>query len=357
MKRLRFFSLTVGMVALFALRAEPQVPATNGAPSFNEVFDLVHAHLAGVSDADLNRIAVRAFVLALDPQVALVTNNNRSVATDETLLINTTNVFDGNIAYLRISRVSDGLAKTVREAYAKLNDSNKLSGMVLDLRYTGGDDYAAAGAAAGLFVAKEQALLDWGEGVVKSKANNAAINIPVAVLINRQTSGAAEALAAVLRETESGLLLGTRTAGLAMIFQEFPFGTGQKLRVATAPIKLGDGSALALKGVNPDIAVEVSPQDERTYYADAFSPVAQSNRPVSSGLSLTNRAIGTNRVERRPRFDEAELVRERKAGIPLDSDLPVLRESAPEKPLVRDPVLARALDLLKGLAVVRATRS
>ena len=142
-----------------------------------------------------------------------------------------------------------------------------------------------------------------------------------------------------------------------MVYQEFPLETGQKLRVATAPIKLADGSALALQGVSPDIVVEVSPQDERAYYNDAFSSVAQSNRLVSSGLSLTNRASGTNRVERRPRFDEAALVRERKAGVALDSDLPISRDSAPEKPLVRDPVLARALDLLKGLAVVRATRS
>ena len=29
----------------------------------------------------------------------------------------------------------------------------------------------------------------------------------------------------------------------------------------------------------------------------------------------------------------------------------------PEKPLLRDPALARAVDLLKGLAVVRASRN
>jgi len=34
----------------------------------------------------------------------------------------------------------------------------------------------------------------------------------VAILVNRQTAGAAEALAAVLRETGAGLVLGTSTA-------------------------------------------------------------------------------------------------------------------------------------------------
>ena len=344
-------------MGLFSLPAGSQVPATNGAPSFAEIFDLVHAHLAGMSDAELNRIAVQALVSALSPRVALVTNGNRNALIEEPLLVNATNLFDGDVACVRVGRVGDGLAKAVREAYAQLSASKKLDGMVLDLRYAQGDDYAAAGATAELFIAKEKALLDWGNGVMKSKVNNAAINLPVAVLINRQTSGAAEALAAVLRETESGLLLGSRTAGQAVLCQEFTLETGQKLRVATTPIKLGNGSVLTSEGVSPDIAVEVSPQDERTYYADAFSSAAQTNRQVSSRPSLTNHASGTNRVETGPRFDEAELVRERKAGILLDSEPPILRESPLEKPLVRDPVLARALDLLKGLAVVRATRS
>ena len=72
--------------------------------------------------------------------------------------------------------------------------------------------------------------------------------LPVAVLVNRQTAGAAEALAAVLRETGAGLILGSRTAGQAMVAQEFPLKNGERLRIATAPVQLGDGSALAGAG-------------------------------------------------------------------------------------------------------------
>ena len=64
---------------------------------------------------------------------------------------------------------------------------------------------------------------------------------------------------------------------------------------------------------------------------------------------MTNQAGGTNRVVRRPRFNEAELVRERREGI-SEADVTALREREPEKPVVSDPALARALDLLKGLA-------
>ena len=49
-------------------------------------------------------------------------------------------------------------------------------------------------------------------------------------------------------------------------------------------------------------------------------------------------------------------MRERREGI-SEADMTALREPEPEKPLVSDPALARALDLLKGLALVRQSQS
>jgi hypothetical protein len=178
----------------------------------------------------------------------------------------------------------------------------------------------------------------------------------VAVLVNRQTSGAAEALAAVLREAGSGLILGNRTAGQAMIAQDFPLKNGERLRIATAPIKLGDGSTMSDQGLKPDITVEVAAADERGYYSDAYKVPKRAELLAGAGLTFTNRAGGTNRVVRRPLFNEAELVRERREGI-SEADITALEERELEKPMVTDPVLARALDLLKGLALVRQSHS
>ena len=49
-------------------------------------------------------------------------------------------------------------------------------------------------------------------------------------------------------------------------------------------------------------------------------------------------------------------MRERREGI-SEADLTAPRDRELDKPLVNDPALARALDLLKGLALVRQTRS
>ncbi len=80
------------------------------------------------------------------------------------------------------------------------------------------------------------------------------------------------------------------------------------------------------------------------------------NLLASEGLSLTNQTNGTIHLVRRARYNEAELVRERREGV-SESDLTALRVREPEKPLVQDPALARALDLLRGLALVRQSRS
>jgi carboxyl-terminal processing protease len=251
---------------------------------------------------------------------------------------------------VRIARVADGLAGEISGSYERVKATNKVNGIVLDLRYADGSDYKAATDAASLFVSKSQPLLNWGNGVVSAQENANAIRVPVAVLVNHKTSGASEALAAMVRATGVGLILGSRTAGGAMVMEDFPLKSGEHLRIGSAPVTLGDGSPLSTQGLKPDIDVTVSEEQERAYYADAFLVVT--NKP--NDLSATNEASATNQT--RVRLNEAELVREHRAGENPD-EMTAKRPPEPQAPVVSDPALARALDLLKGLAVVRDSKS
>jgi hypothetical protein len=350
--------LLLGLVAAGPFGQTPlKAQTTNQLSEFQEVYDLVRDNVAGIKPEELDHAAAVGLALALSPRVSLVTNYasvSAGNSSDAPLLLKS-NLFEGQIAYARVGRVSEGLAAAIKSACNQLISTNKLKGVVLDLRFAGGDDYPAAGAAADLFIRKEQPLLNWGTGEYHSKHSDDDFNVPVAALVNRQTSGAAEALAAVLRQSGAGLVLGSKTAGQAMVAREFPLKNGDRLRVATARIMLGDGTALSAQGVTPDIAVQVSAADERMYYADPFKALAKTE--LVSSLNATNSAAGTNRLARRPRFNEAELVRERREGINLDGDLPPERQVEADKPSVQDPALARALDVLKGLAVVRQAPS
>jgi hypothetical protein len=341
-------TLMLALAGSGSLRAEPAAAT----PDFQEVYDLIREHLADVSPADLNQIAVQSLLSALGPKASLVgpaTENTNDLA-----LVSKSSLFDGPIAYLRVSRVTEGLDQAVRQSWQALAATNKLNGMVLDLRYASGTDYAAAAATADLFIRKEQPLFDWGQGMVRSKEKTESISTPLAVLVNKQTAAAAEALAAALRETGAGLILGSRTAGAAMIAQEYPLKDGERLRIAASPIQLGDGTNLTSQGIKPDIAVEVSAADERAYYADAYKELSRPGPPIASGVGAPNVASGTNRT-RRPRFNEAELVRERRNGVVADADISADGGDT-DRPVIRDPVLSRALDFLKGLSVIRQTR-
>ncbi len=341
------------LAALFLAAASVAPAATNDAPDFNEVLGLVRTHLPGATDADLNRAAVDGLLAALRGKVAIVGKDLPEARTNAPLA--RASLLEENVAYLRVARLGAPLASDCAAAFAQLAATNKLIGITLDLRFAEGEDYATAAAVADLFQAKARPLIDWGEGVVRSKEKSDAIRLPVAVLVNGESSGAAEALAAVLRETGAGLILGGATAGRAMIGQDFPLKNGQRLRVATLPVKIGDGTALTTRGLKPDIEVQVSAADERVFLEDPYGTTPRLATTSAGGLSLTNPPTGTNRVTRRPRPNEADLVRARREGLNLDGELPEPRNPEPIKPLLRDPVLARAVDLLKGLAVVRAS--
>ncbi len=350
-------SALAGLVLWFGSQAFTKAQTASQTPDFKEVFETVRSNLTGVSEADLNRAAVEGFVTALGPKVKLLGEGAESGHDAAGPPLTKTSLFDGAIAYVRIGQVADGLAQKMRETCARLTSSNKLNGLVLDLRYAGGEDYAAAAAVGDLFQKSERPLLNWGTGMVQSKEKTDAINLPVAVLVNRQTVRAAEALAGLLRETGTGLILGSQTAGEAMVARDFTLKSGERLRIATGSVQLGDGSALPTQGLKPDISVEVSPSDERLYFSDAFKVPASAKAPSPGSLAAsTNQATATNLVAHRVR-NEADLVRERRDGNTLEEDSPRRRGPEPERPVVRDPALARALDLLKGLAVVRQARS
>jgi hypothetical protein len=328
--------------------------------SFKEVYELLRTNLAGMSEAELNRAAVQGLLSQLQPQVSVL--NQATAPADKTpgnAPAITTAVYDAAYASVRIGRFGPETARQFADAYQHLAGSNRLKGLVLDLRFATGEDYAAAAAVADNFFKSEQPLLDWGEGLKKSTNKSQAIGQPVIVLVNKKTSGAPEALAALLRAYDLGLVLGAKTAGHAGIAREFTLTNGQRLRIAAAPLKIGDNHPLALGGLAPDIEVTENPEDEQAWFNDPYKSLAKPERVAALNGNSTNdtRQASTNRSSRR-RINEAELVRMQRDGQTpdLETNL-VIRDPAPVRPAVQDPALARALDLLKGLAVVQRNRT
>ena len=341
------FSFAAGLVLLLELQAvalKAAVAGVTNAPDLDQVRQLIRANLIGVTDAELDHHAFDGLLQGFRGKVRLL-NAPTTTAEPSLNLVRTTMLEEG-IGYLQVRTVATGLADEVATVSQAMEATNKLKGIVLDLRFAEGDDYAAAVTVANLFVADERELLDWGSGMIKSVPKTNALTWPVAVLVNNETIGSPEALAAMLRESGAGLLLGSTTRGVAMTAREFPLNNGQRLRIAITPVKLAGETPLAA-GVPPDIQVTVPVANERMFLNDPFAVVSKITTATNSTLTATNRPV------RRTRTTEADLVRARREGLSLDGDLPPQREPDTEPRLIRDPALARAVDLLKGLAVVR----
>lgn len=305
------------------------------APPLDEVLGLLRSHLAGVTEAELNAAAVQGLVDRLRPRVFLLTNPPPASAPEPPPLLARTNLFEGGLACLRVGRVAAGLAEAVRDTLQSWRAAGELRGVVLDLRFAGGEDLAAAAAVADLFVAEPHPLIEWEATRQTATAKTNAFPWRLAVLVNRETRGAAEALAAALHELRLALLLGNTTAGEAAVYREFPLSTGQRLRLMVSAVKVGPaGRALTPAGLAPDIRVEVAEADERRFVEDPFY--------LPAGAGTGTRAA---------RLTEADLVRMHREGLG-SAGARARRPEPTEGPRVSDPVLARALDLLKSLAIL-----
>ncbi|MBI3192805.1 MAG: hypothetical protein HYZ36_09080, partial [Pedosphaera parvula] len=299
------------LVAATLLPARLNAADTNAGPSFQEVYSLVRSNLTGVDEAELDQIALEGLLSQLQGKVAIVTNVPPAEAGDPNApLVSTNRVFEGVYGYLRVDRVNAGLADQFKTVFQQLNSSNKLSGLVLDLRFAAGKDYASAMAVADQFVQTEKAVLMVGDTTLRSSTKDNPIRLPVAVLVNQKTKGAAEALAGVLRRNNVALIIGGKTAGDVVMFQEFPLSNGRRLRVASSLVRYGDGQTLPSKGIKPDIMVDVSPDTEKAYLEDPY-------KLVGGSPTLFAADSGTNRPA--PRLiNEAELVRRHREGLSSD---------------------------------------
>src|SRR5437773_1404839 len=147
MKKLHL-TLAVGICSLLVGSGNLPAADTNTLPQFKEIYDLLRAQLKGVKEEDLESAAVKGLLAQLQSQVTLVTNAPGTNAPAEGPALSSIALFDDAYAYLRVARVGSGLANQLASAYQQMTATNRLKGLVLDLRFAGGQDYAAAAAVA-----------------------------------------------------------------------------------------------------------------------------------------------------------------------------------------------------------------
>lgn len=327
MKSLRNILLLFAAVAV--VLAGPSRLTADQPSQFESVFQLVRTNLVGIDAERFDRDALRSLLRRMDGQVELL-KPGRAV-TLETDLVEPVRRFDQRYGYLRVRHVEAGLAESILEEVRDFDPSGESRGLMLDLRFATGENYDEAVKAVNNFIGRDETQLVVGKRQLRTTLNTNLIAGPVAILVNAETVGAAEALAGLLRRNDVGLLIGSRTAGKVKVFSQFSLADGSQLRVATDEVRLGDGRAVSQDGLAPDIEVRLDPDAERRFFGDAYA-LPKGRQKRQHGL-----------------VNEAELVRQLKQRLNPDSVLPEAAGKKESGREVFDPVLGRALDLLKGL--------
>lgn len=170
-------------------------------------------------------------------------------------------VLDNNIGYIRIWSFDNNIYKQFKAEYDKFD--GKIDGLIIDLRNNSGGLVDETLNIADLLVPAGDALRlkykDGKEKVYKTTDKNE-IQIPLVVLVNKNSASASEILAGIIKDTSKGLIIGTKTFGKGIVQTVEKLGDRGALAITTSKYYTPSGVEIHKNGIEPNITVEL-PQE------------------------------------------------------------------------------------------------
>ena len=193
------------------------------------------------------------------------------------------------MGYARASGIHAGAGKEIVSTLEAWQAEGKF-GAILDLRGVGGRAEEEVGTIARGFADKNSGKLYeyskrdgseiQGHGIGAS-SETPRLGIPLMVLVDEGTTGAAELLAAVLGGGVKGaMIIGRETSGDPLLREPHKLSTGRYALLATRRLETADGTVYAgANGVRPDVAIGAAALDETVYEPD--EPVLRKGKTLS----------------------------------------------------------------------------
>jgi Peptidase family S41 len=291
-----------------------------------------------ITDTELNRATVEGLLMRLPRGITLLTGKESVHAAAPGAFYS--EVLAGRIGYIRLGFLNNTNLQALDRALNSFA-GKKVNDLIVDLRASPAtSDLSLAADFAKRFCPKDKPIFTLRKPAgrrdrVFSSDREPAFRGLIMVLVDGDTTGAAEAIAAALRFYNKALVIGQPTAGRAAEYSDLTLPDGKILRVAVAEMISPDGSSLFPEGLKPDLPVEMPLAEKRRIFQSSSEKgmdpfIYDTSRPHMSEAALL---AGTN-----PELEAAEAAQQR-------------RGRAPEKPAPHDTVLQRALDVMTSLEV------
>lgn len=176
-------------------------------------------------------------------------------------------MMDDGIGYIELITFNERSALAMTEAMLAL-DSQGAKAIILDLRYNGGGLLDRCIDIARLFVPEGTVVTIKGKSFEETTyvSQGPGIDKPLFVLVNGGTASASEILAGAIQDYQVGTLIGTTTFGKGLVQSLYPLRDGSALTVTEQGYLTSGGKDINGVGIEPDIVVEVTPEEEEAIY-------------------------------------------------------------------------------------------
>ena len=175
-----------------------------------------------------------------------------------------TSRMQGKAGYVRIATFGPNVARSVATQAAELIKAGA-TGLVVDVRNSAGGELQAGLTVARHFVPSGTLAMKEVHGaareVVQAAAGDGAIKLPVVILVDNGTSGAAELFAAALSGNQRATLVGEHTVGRAALPKLVRLPDGSGMLISNGWYLTPAGAPIHEKGLTPTVAVEVPDVD------------------------------------------------------------------------------------------------
>ncbi|MGF1566526.1 MAG: carboxyl-terminal processing protease CtpC [Nodosilinea sp.] len=177
---------------------------------------------------------------------------------------------EGTVGYIRLTQFSANAATEMSEAIEDL-ESQEVTGYILDLRSNpGGLLYSSIDIA--------RMWLDGGdivstvnrEGLVdeETASDRPLTTKPLVILVDGGSASASEILSGALQDNDRAVLVGTRTFGKGLVQSVRSLADGSGVAVTVAKYLTPSGRDINKHGIDPDIQVELTEEDQERLSAD-----------------------------------------------------------------------------------------
>ncbi len=290
--------------------------------SLNDAVDMMRGPVNSAIKLTIRRAGREAFDVAITRDVIKITSVRGRA--------------EGSAAYVRITTFNEQTAPGLEAQLKKRGEEfgDEMTGIVLDLRNNPGGLLDQA-------IAVSDAFLDQGEIVstrgrdpnnaqrYNARSGDLAKGLPIVVLINGGSASASEIVAGALQDHRRAIIMGTTSFGKGSVQTIIPVSGSGAMRLTTARYYTPSGRSIQGTGITPDIEVEQAK-------VEALDARARTKESDLRGALDVPQGAG----QATPGETPAE------GGAPATG-----AETQPTQP--QDYQLARALDLLRGLALVR----